>query len=148
MCKQNHYNNISRSSSTQHKPLSAHKPCEETKSIETHEKETENNVRGSPQPRGYVHQKVSHACDIHFIRMLQSATEKLPSFSLEPHRIPLREYFSRIESYKILDRIFYICIIIFFGSNYNSVHEKYIHKVIIPIYSQRLAISILKVATL
>ena len=45
--------------------------------IQTHEKGTDN-VRGSPQPWGYVHQKVSHACDIYFIKKLQSATNTLP----------------------------------------------------------------------
>ena len=32
-------------------------------------------VRGSTQPWGYVHQSVSHAWDIYFIKKLQSATD-------------------------------------------------------------------------
>ena len=38
------------------------------------EKKRAKNVRGSPQSWGYIHQKVSHACDLHFIKWLQSAT--------------------------------------------------------------------------
>ena len=35
------------------------------------------NIRGSPQPWGYIHQKVSPACDIYFIKRLQSATQNV-----------------------------------------------------------------------
>ena len=58
-----------------------------------------------------------------FIRRLQFATEKFPSFFLNLTGSHLGSTSSGIESYKILDRIFYICIFIFLGSNYNSVHE-------------------------
>ena len=48
----------------------------------------DNQVRGSPHPWGYVHQKVSQCHDIHFFfktKGITSATEKLPPFSIEPH---------------------------------------------------------------
>ena len=38
--------------------------------IQAHEKETNKDVRGSPQPWGYVHQKVLRSCNIHFISLL------------------------------------------------------------------------------
>ena len=41
---------------------------------QTHENR---NIRGSPQPWGYIHQKVSPACDIYFIKRLQSATQNV-----------------------------------------------------------------------
>ena len=49
--------------------------------IHAHEKETDKDVRGSPQPWGYVHQKVLHAGNIHFIIRLQTATECCLHFS-------------------------------------------------------------------
>ena len=55
--------------------------------------DSDNSVRGSPQPWGYVHQKVSPACDIILLKLYKSATDMLPSFSSGPRRIPLREYF-------------------------------------------------------
>ena len=43
--------------------------------------ETDKDVRGSPQPWGYVHQKVLHDGNIHFIIRLQTATECCLHFS-------------------------------------------------------------------
>ena len=47
----------------------------------------------------------------------------LPSFSIEPHHIPFREYFSRIQSIKILYRTIYLYIFIFSRGNYDNIHE-------------------------
>ena len=71
-------------------------------------KRRQTKVRGSPHPWGYVHQNVAHACDIYFVLKekegVTSATETLPSYPIEPRRVLLREYFSRIHSTEILYR--------------------------------------------
>ena len=43
-------------------------PYRELKKKHGTQNKKDNNVRGSPHPWGYIHQKVSHACDIHFIK--------------------------------------------------------------------------------
>ena len=65
-------------------------------------------VRGSPQPWGYVHQRVSHSCDLYFIKKLQSATELLPSFPNDPHWITFRGYSTGTQTVQTLSRYNYI----------------------------------------
>ena len=70
-----HFNNITRLNSNAaktinkftEKPSSADKQSEEKNKAFNHMKRRQPKVRGSPHPWGYVHQKVSLACDIYFV---------------------------------------------------------------------------------